>query len=64
MTEKRKACLCDEILDWASCMFFKNDLYEWARRRGMTDEEIQDEFYFKNDEMETFKEEYKRSYGE
>lgn len=63
MTNERKIQLCDEILEWASYMF-KNDLYEWARHRGMTDEEIQDEFCFEDDEMEACKEEYKRSCGE
>ena len=62
MTEKRKACLCDEILDWASVMFRYYELYEWARQRGMKDEEIQDIFCFEDDEMEEYREEYRNSF--
>lgn len=63
MTEKRKARLCDEILEWASYMFKYYELYEWARHRGMTDEEIQDIFCFEDDEMEEYREEYKNSFS-
>ena len=62
MTEKRKAYLCDEILDWASEMFRYYELYEWCRQRGMKDEEIQDIFCFEDDEMEEYREEYKNSF--
>lgn len=62
MTKERKASLCDEMLSWASEMFRYYKLYEWARDRGMTGEEIQDEFCFEDDEMEEYKEEYKNSF--
>ena len=62
MTEKRKAYLCDEILNWASVAFHYYTLYEWARHRGMKDEEIQDIFCFEDDEMEEYREEYKNSF--
>ena len=62
MTKERKANLCDEMLGWASEMFRYYELYEWARQRGMTDGEIQDEFCFEDDEMEEYRETYRNSF--
>lgn len=62
MTNERKIQLCDEMLEWASYMFKYYELYEWARHRGMTDDEIQNEFCFENDEMEEYRETYRKSF--
>ena len=62
MTEKRKAQFCDEVLDFATELLHGYELYEWVRLRGMTDEEVQEEFHFEDDEMEEYREEYKNSF--
>lgn len=62
MTEERKAELCDEVLGFASEMWSGYELYEWARNRGMTHEEIEEEFYFDDDELQEYQNQYSEDY--
>lgn len=44
MTIERQLQLFNEMLDWASEMYDGFELYEWARNRGMTEEEMNQVF--------------------
>lgn len=44
MTNERKLQLLTDVLYWASENYDGFELYEWARNRGMTEEEIDQVF--------------------
>lgn len=63
MTDKRKIEICDEILGFASEMWNGYELYEWARNRGMSHKEIEEEFYFNDDnELKEYQKKYLEEY--
>lgn len=63
MPQERKAQLLDNLLEWASEMWDGYELYEWARNRGMTHEEICEEFCFDDKEADKFWFHYADSYS-
>lgn len=63
MTEERKSELLNEMLGWVSEMYRGYELYEFARNRGMTDNEILSEFYFDNAaDVTEYRKQYNKEY--
>lgn len=62
MNKERKAELFEEVLGWVSEMWNTSGIYEWCRNRGMTEDEIQEEFCFTDEELEEARERYAELY--
>lgn len=62
MNKERKEELLKEVFDWVSEMWNPNGIYEWCKNIGMTEDEIQEEFCFFDEELKEAKEYYAELY--
>ena len=64
MTIERQLQLFNEMLDWASELYDNFELYEWARNRGMTEEEIDQVFgCFDENQFAEYRAKYDKFYN-
>ena len=64
MTIERQLQLFNEMLDWASEMYDNFELYEWARNRGMTEEEMDQIFgCFDENQFAEYRAKYDKFYN-